>query len=102
MRTRCRGPPTARCVASPGAPAPPPTSSGLDCRLARSSELEIPGFAPSLPMFVGGISLGGCIAFNSILADREAGSGLFRWGRLRSLAVGPPRSGLGAPGLFAT
>ncbi|KAL4445371.1 hypothetical protein ABPG77_011196 [Micractinium sp. CCAP 211/92] len=47
-------------------------------RLARSSELEIPGFAPSLPMFVGGISLGGCIAFNSILADREAGSGLFR------------------------
>lgn len=39
----------------------------------------LPGFEAGLPMFVGGISLGGCIAFNAALADREAGGGLFRW-----------------------
>ena len=38
----------------------------------------LPGFETGLPMFVGGISLGGCIAFNAALADREAGCGLFR------------------------
>ncbi|KAI7841419.1 hypothetical protein COHA_004814 [Chlorella ohadii] len=44
----------------------------------RGGAAGLPGFEPGLPMFVGGISLGGCIAFNAALADKEEGSGLFR------------------------
>ncbi len=48
-------------------------------REVRGGAAGLPGFEPGLPMFVGGISLGGCIAFNAALADKEEGSGLFRW-----------------------
>lgn len=53
-------------------------TSPLPRREVRSGAAGLPGFGAGLPTFVGGISLGGCIAFNAALADREAGSGLFR------------------------
>ena len=39
----------------------------------------IPGFQPGLPLFIAGISLGGCIAFHAILRDQQHEQQLFRW-----------------------
>lgn len=48
------------------------------CREVQAGGPGIAGFEPSLPRFVSGISLGGCIALHSALADRASGSQLFR------------------------
>ena len=48
------------------------------CREVQGGRAGVPGFEPSLPHFIGGISLGGCIAFNAALADSDAGSQLFK------------------------
>lgn len=56
----------------------PPPHRRLACSEVHGGTTGLPGFEAGLPLFVGGISLGGCIAFNAALADREAGSGLFR------------------------
>lgn len=39
----------------------------------------MPGFEPALPRFLGGISLGGCITFNAMLAQKAEAAQLFKW-----------------------
>lgn len=60
--------------------SPPHSTPSLPpaCREVQAGGPGIPGFEPGLPRFVGGISLGGCIALHAALADRAASSQLFR------------------------
>lgn len=46
-------------------------------RVVRDEALGVAGFG-RLPVFICGISLGGCIAFNAVLADQAAGEGLIQ------------------------
>ncbi|KAL4858716.1 Protein Hikeshi [Chlorella vulgaris] len=46
-------------------------------RVVRDEALGVTGFG-RLPVFICGISLGGCIAFNAVLADQAAGEGLIQ------------------------
>lgn len=43
----------------------------------REESLGIPGFA-GLPVFICGISLGGCIAYNAVLASKASGESLIK------------------------
>jgi alpha-beta hydrolase superfamily lysophospholipase len=51
--------------------------SSLACSLLRDEALGIPGFS-GLPVFICGVSLGGCISFNAVLADKASGEGLLK------------------------
>lgn len=46
-------------------------------RAVREESLGIPGFA-GLPVFICGISLGGCIAYNAVLASKASGESLIK------------------------
>lgn len=52
-------------------------SAVLLCSVVRDEALGVAGFG-RLPVFICGISLGGCIAFNAVLADQAAGEGLIQ------------------------
>ena len=71
-----------------GAPSPPAALAAR--REVKAGAGGLPGFQAGLPLFIGGISLGGCIAFHAALADQDAGSQLFRCSAARSVDGAAP------------
>lgn len=49
----------------------------LACSLLKDEALGVQGFS-GLPVFICGVSLGGCISFNAVLADKAAGGDLIK------------------------